>query len=74
MHEQHYNINQFDTHQACGKFSLEQKYVDGSQIKDAGFPWLVGILSSRGSPNFPLCYGALISDRHVLTAASCVWK
>lgn len=59
---------------ACGHFLSERKIIDGEAIIDAEFPWLVGILSGRGSSLMPLCYGSLISDRHILTATSCVLK
>ncbi|CAL8070462.1 unnamed protein product [Orchesella dallaii] len=62
---------------SCGSYNSEQRMIDGATVTDGEYPWLVGILKGNKvdtSVADPMCYGALISDRHILTAASCVIK
>ncbi|XP_053980912.1 uncharacterized protein LOC128877550 [Hylaeus volcanicus] len=61
----------------CGASKVDQvtRVMGGEQAKRGAWPWIAAL----GSPNDPgttkpkwLCGGALISSRHVLTAAHCL--
>ena len=55
----------------CGDhFKFERKVVGGEQADKDEWPWMAAILYSDNNQQF--CGGALISDRHVLTAAHCI--
>eukprot|EP00095_Tigriopus_kingsejongensis_P006889 maker-scaffold125_size330479-snap-gene-1.8 protein:Tk06889 transcript:maker-scaffold125_size330479-snap-gene-1.8-mRNA-1 annotation:"trypsin-like proteinase" len=47
--------------------------TQGSEADLNEFPWMIGLFYSR-TQTFPVCGGALISDRHILTAAHCLVK
>ncbi|XP_018020146.1 uncharacterized protein LOC108676568 [Hyalella azteca] len=55
----------------CG-IQLSRKIVGGDVTKISEFPWMVGLASSK--TNFVFCGGSLITDRHVITAAHCVYN
>ena len=46
------------------------RIVGGSETEPNEFPWVVGLTDRRLRQ--PFCGGALISNKHVLTAAHCL--
>ncbi|XP_045103454.1 trypsin-like protease isoform X2 [Portunus trituberculatus] len=50
----------------CG---LSGRVVGGNDVEEGVLPWVVGVRDKR---NITYCGGALISPRHVLTAAHCM--
>jgi len=52
----------------CGKIG------DLEKAKKGEFSWLVSLVHKNGIENEPLCWGTLINDRYVLSAAHCTSK
>ncbi|XP_047471300.1 venom protease-like [Penaeus chinensis] len=55
---------------ACG-VGPHVRIVGGVPAREAEFPWVVAVMRTGANPN-QYCGGALISNRHVLTAAHCL--
>ncbi len=53
-----------------GKKDFLSRIINGESARPHQFPWIVGLYRFRND-RFPVCMGALISDRHVVTAAHC---
>ncbi|MFK7892975.1 MAG: trypsin-like serine protease [Granulosicoccus sp.] len=49
--------------------TLSPRVVNGTQVTDNSYPWMVALLDSSGSQ---VCGGSVIAKRWVLTAAHCV--
>ncbi|XP_072929225.1 uncharacterized protein [Epargyreus clarus] len=49
----------------------EGRIVGGTQARDGGVPWMVGLSNGAVVRGF-LCGGSIISNRHILTAAHCI--
>nr|XP_022904924.1 trypsin 3A1-like isoform X2 [Onthophagus taurus] len=58
----------YDCDCKCGVTNRQMRVVNGEQSRPHEFPWLVG-LYRRGEY---YCGGALITSKHILTAAHCV--
>lgn len=55
---------------ACGE-TVNVRIVGGEPTRAQEFPWVVAVMRTGADPN-QYCGGALISNRHVLTAAHCL--
>ncbi|XP_068245825.1 venom protease-like [Palaemon carinicauda] len=55
----------------CGITALATRIVGGTAANIKEHPWIVSILRTGVNPN-QYCGGALLSNRHVLTAAHCL--
>jgi len=56
----------------CGMKNLQtSKIVGGPNADKNEYPWMVGVVTSRGRTK-PWCGGSLITEKHILTAAHCV--
>lgn len=59
----------------CGvlhdKFASTPLVAGGTSIQRGSWPWLVAIYTTKSSGPLFRCAGSLVSDKHVLTAASC---
>jgi len=65
-----YLIETKDGHSKHSSHKADHDYIiGGKDAKEHEWPFMVAIVMKNG--NLPTCGGALISDRHVLTAAHC---
>ncbi|XP_077491181.1 venom protease-like [Amblyomma americanum] len=57
----------------CGftNFSTD-RIVGGRESKPGAWPWMAAVYIKSGGANNAACGGALVTDRHVVTAAHCV--
>lgn len=56
-----------------GRSAITKRVLNGSSADDHLFPWAVKLYRVDERGKLGLCTGSLISDRHVLTAAHCVY-
>ncbi|OQR67290.1 enteropeptidase-like [Tropilaelaps mercedesae] len=56
-----------------GRSAFTKRVLNGSSAHDHIFPWTVKLYRVDERGKLGLCTGSLISDRHVLTAAHCVY-
>ena len=57
--------------QCCGRVNIGPKVVGGVATSPNEFPWTAALVPTGREK--PVCGGALLNDRYVLTAANCVW-
>lgn len=56
-----------------GRSAITKRVLNGSSAHDHLFPWAVKLYRVDERGKLGLCTGSLISNRHVLTAAHCVY-
>lgn len=59
----------FRFHKVCGVRGRHNRIVGGKETHANEYPWMVGLYRNG---NRLYCGGAIISERHILTAAHCV--
>ncbi|XP_077485203.1 transmembrane protease serine 9-like [Amblyomma americanum] len=58
---------------ACGLTNVSvSRIVGGRESEPGAWPWMAAIYINSGGVNSAACGGALVTDRHVVTAAHCV--
>ncbi|XP_040574608.2 venom protease [Lepeophtheirus salmonis] len=53
----------------CGTKNVNSRIVGGKEVEENEYPWHIGIVNI--GENLPFCGGALVTDRHVVTAGHC---
>lgn len=52
---------------------LDERIIGGSHANAGQFPFMAAIYKITASGNY-FCSGTLVSNRHVVTSAQCVYK
>lgn len=59
--------------QNCGKSNVSVSRIVGGKESELGaWPWMAAVYINTGGVNSAACGGALVTSRHVITAAHCV--
>ena len=62
----------YTPYKGCGRASKSSRIIGGDEVSPHSIPWQVGLLRGKSALSIT-CGGTLLTDKHVLTAAHCVF-